>query len=141
MFYLVGTLLRQGGADESPWNPAERIQLVDLEEWMQSATDLQRTNLAGQAQAEQMLLDTLGKTSPEGAAALGRLAGIHALQGDYTRAEREYRELKALLEEHLGADHADVALTEQNLRTLTTLRTNTGARLPTPSDTPPADNR
>jgi hypothetical protein len=130
LFFLIGKQLEQRKAVESTWGATNRMGLAELKGMLRSGNTTQAPNVEPLLRAEEMMVQQLGKHTPDGAAALNRVANFHALKGDYARAESEYREVIAILSEHLGADHPDVALVQQNLHTLATLKTN---RTATPS--------
>lgn len=130
LFYLIGKQLEQRKAFETSWGATNRMGLTELRGMLQSGNTAQAPNVEPLLRAEEMMAEQLGKHTPDGAAALNRVANFHALKGDYALAESEYREVIAILSEHLGADHPDVALVQQNLSTLATLKTN---RTATPS--------
>jgi len=120
-FYFVGKELGRQQSFEAIWNSDSKGQQLALGGLLQGRPP--STNLAALPliQTEQAFIAEVGKDTPEGAAALSRLAGFYALQGDYRAAQDSYEELLAILQQHLGADHPDVAVIQDNIRTLNQL--------------------
>jgi CHAT domain-containing protein/tetratricopeptide (TPR) repeat protein len=68
--------------------------------------------------ALQLARDAQGQPHLDTALALNNLAGLHDRLGDYTKAERLYKEALAIKEQLLGPDDQDVALGLNNLAAL-----------------------
>ncbi len=124
LFYFVGRLLDRRQELAGAWNANDRVGLAALEGLIPSIQTTNAFLVAPLLEAEKAFVAQFGKDTPDGAAALNRLANMYALQGDYLAAEAAYREVRIVLGEHLGPEHPDVVLVEGNLRTLQTLRTN-----------------
>ena len=132
LFFLIGKELDRRREVESAWDDHTRVPLMTLQGMIESGPPQKRPAATPLLQAEQMFVDQFGTDTPDGVAALNRLANFWALQGDYTGAESAYREVIAVLTEHLGPGHPDVALVEQNILTMEALKTN---KLPEATDT------
>ncbi|MCU0770507.1 MAG: tetratricopeptide repeat protein [Verrucomicrobia bacterium] len=147
LFYLIGQVLSERQALQESWNASDRLGLMGLEGMIPSAQSNGPSAFEPLIRVEQSLVAQLGKETPDGAAALNRMANLYALQGDYASAESAYRKVRAVLIEHLGSEHPDVAVVDQNLRTLEvhqskrtvvppTENTNTPLTAPVPIATP-----
>jgi hypothetical protein len=139
LFYFIGRYLDLRNDLEAAWRASDRVGLASLEGMVQATNTLTGAAATPLIVAEEMVVQELGTQTPDGAAALNRLANFCALQGDYAKAERLYRQLIGILTEHLGPDHPDVALVRENLKTLATLKAAAGnpsaaGEPPTPTD-------
>ncbi len=120
-FYFVGKELGRQQSFEAIWNSDSKGQQLALGGLLQGGAPSTNVTALPLIQTEQAFIAEVGKDTPEGAAALSRLAGFYALQGDYRAAQDSYEELLAILQQHLGADHPDLVVIQENIRTLNQL--------------------
>lgn len=126
LFYLIGRQIGRQDSFEAAWNDSSRTPQLALQGLIEGSPQANSHFAEPLIQAEKKFIQQVGKDTPGGAAALSRLAGFYALEGNYTAAEAAYREVLGILTKHLGPNHPDVALIEQNIRTLQLLKTRKG---------------
>lgn len=126
LFYLVGKELGQQSGVKAAWSNLRLDAEFPLRGLLRGSAPPKSDAARPLIQTEENFIQQVGKDTPDGAAALNRVAGYYLLNGDYEAAEATYQELLAILTKHLDAQDANVVLVQENLRALQTLKANPG---------------
>lgn len=137
LFYFVGREVGRQNSFEQVWDGASGNHQLALEGLLQGGVIESNRAALPLIQTEQAFIDEVGKDTPDGAVALSRLAGFHALQGDFKASQDAYEELLVILKKRLGTDHPDVKVVEENIRILKRLSAGQAPGIQTTETNPP----
>jgi len=122
--FVVFMKARQHAELREEWASPDRPAIVTIEARKQQFLALQEveglaTDFASLLEDTSKLTHRLKKRgdSPSVAAALNNLGIIYAAQGEYEKAIPMFEQSRRLITKYLGAEHANAAIVDSNIRT------------------------